>query len=268
MAKNQERSRKKGKKKKSGLLSNLILILAVCVFVFSGYQLYQIFSEYHEGKKEYEEIRELVIQEEPKKETEEEKEPEVQPRFTVDFATLQQMNPDTVGWIRFEEPSEISYPVVKGRDNEEYLTRTFEANDNKLGTLFVDKDNTGTFTDRNTIIYGHNMKNGTMFAQLLKYKDQDFFEKYPYFSIYTPDGKESKYQIFVAGVVEDTAVNYQFAFQSDEEFLNYIETIKGTSLYTPNVEIDVASQIVTLSTCTNVADEERFVVQAVKVSEQ
>ena len=168
MAKKQERSRKKGKKKKSGLLSNLILILAVCVFVFSGYQLYQIFAEYHEGKKEYEEIRELVIQEEPKKETEEEKEPEVQPRFTVDFATLQQMNPDTVGWIRFEEPSEISYPVVKGRDNEEYLTRTFEANDNKLGTLFVDKDNTGTFTDRNTIIYGHNMKNGTMFAQLLK----------------------------------------------------------------------------------------------------
>ena len=218
MAKKQERSRKKGKKKKSGLLSNLILILAVCVFVFSGYQLYQIFSEYHEGKKEYEEIRELVIQEEPNKETEEEKEPEVQPRFTVDFATLQQMNPDTVGWIRFEEPSEISYPVVKGRDNEEYLTRTFEANDNKLGTLFVDKDNTGTFTDRNTIIYGHNMKNGTMFAQLLKYKEQDFLEKYPYFSIYTPDGKESKYQIFVAGVVEDTAVNYQFAFQSDEEF--------------------------------------------------
>lgn len=75
MAKKQERSRKKGKKKKSGLLSNLILILAVCVFVFSGYQLYQIFSEYHEGKKEYEEIRELVIQEEPNKETEEEKEP-------------------------------------------------------------------------------------------------------------------------------------------------------------------------------------------------
>ena len=112
------------------------------------------------------------------------------------------------------------------------------------------------------------MKNGTMFAQLLKYKEQDFFEKYPYFSIYTPDGKESKYQIFVAGVVEDTAVNYQFAFQSDEEFLNYIETVKGTSLYTPNVEIDAASQIVTLSTCTNVADEERFVVQAVKVSEQ
>ena len=112
------------------------------------------------------------------------------------------------------------------------------------------------------------MKNGTMFAQLLKYKEQDFFEKYPYFSIYTSDGKESKYQIFVAGVVEDTAVNYQFAFQSDEEFLNYIETIKGTSLYTPNVEINAASQIVTLSTCTNVADEERFVVQAVKVSEQ
>mgnify|MGYP000290788170 CR=1 FL=1 len=104
--------------------------------------------------------------------------------------------------------------LQKAEITKEYLTRNFfEANDNKLGTLFVDKDNTGTFTDRNTIIYGHNMKNGTMFAQLLKYKEQDFFENNPYFSIYTPDGKESKYQIFVAGVVEDTAVNYQFAFQ-------------------------------------------------------
>ena len=101
--------------------------MRICIFRLSA--LPEFFSEYHEGKKEYEEIRELVIQEEPKKEPEEEKEPEVQPRFTVDFATLQQMNPDTVGWIRFEEPSEISYPVVKGRDNEEYLTRTFEAND-------------------------------------------------------------------------------------------------------------------------------------------
>lgn len=267
MARRKERSREKGTKKRSGLLSNLILMLAVCVFLFSGYQLYQIFSEYQEGKKEYEEIRELVIEEEPEQE-QTETEAEALPRFTVDFATLQQMNPDTVGWIRFEEPAEISYPVVQGQDNEEYLTRTFEANDNKLGTLFVDKDNTGTFTDRNTIIYGHNMKNGTMFAQLLKYKEQDFFEKYPYFYIYTPDGKELKYQIFVAGVVEETAVNYQFAFSSDEEFLNYIEMIKGTSLYTPDVEISAASQIVTLSTCTNVADEERFVVQAVKVSEQ
>lgn len=267
MERRQERSGKRRKKKKSGLLSNLVLILAVCVFLFSGYQLYQIFSEYKEGEKEYEEIRELVIEEAPEEEKIGE---EVLPKqeFTVDFATLQQMNPDTVGWIRFEEPAEISYPVVKGRDNEEYLTRTFEANDNKLGTLFVDKDNTGTFTDRNTIIYGHNMKNGTMFAQLLKYKEQDFFEKYPYFYIYTPDGKEAKYQIFVAGVVEETAVNYQFAFQSDEEFLNYINTIRQTSLYTPTVEITAASQIVTLSTCTNVADEERFVVQAVKVSEQ
>ena len=108
--------------------------------------------------------------------------------------------------------------MSKAEITKEYLTRTFEANDNKLGTLFVDKDNTGTFTDRNTIIYGHNMKNGTMFAQLLKYKEQDFFEKYPYFSIYTPDGKESKYQIFVAGVVEDTAVNYQLHFSRMRSF--------------------------------------------------
>lgn len=130
----QERSRKKGRRKIRIAEQSYFDTgsVRICIFRLSALP---DFSEYHEGKKEYEEIRELVIQEEPKKEPEEEKEPEVQPRFTVDFATLRQMNPDTVGWIRFEEPSEISYPVVKGRDNEEYLTRTFEANDNKLGTL-------------------------------------------------------------------------------------------------------------------------------------
>ena len=96
--------------------------MRICIFRLSALP---DFFRVPRRKKEYEEIRELVIQEEPNKETEEEKEPEVQPRFTVDFATLQQMNPDTVGWIRFEEPSEISYPVVKGRDNERISDENF-----------------------------------------------------------------------------------------------------------------------------------------------
>ena len=236
------------------ILYHIFLLLCIAVFCISAYKLYGYYKSYKEAKDTYEKIKKDNV-----KKTNGDR--------TIDFDKLRAKNPDIVGWV-YAKGTGIDYPIVQGKDNEEYLHMDYNKKKSSSGTIFLDHGCDKSFISDNNIIYGHHMKNGTMFAQLLKYKEQDFFEKYPYFSIYTPDGKESKYQIFVAGVVEDTAVNYQFAFQSDEEFLNYIETIIGTSLYTPNVEIDAASQIVTLSTCTNVADEERFVVQAVKVSEQ
>ena len=250
-----------------------IALCCLCVGILcGGIGIYKYFQEKQAGS-EYEKLKEEVTKKEPQREERTEgnateEVPSAGVNVPIDFATLQQQNPDVYAWITVGQTA-VDYPILQhSTDNSYYLNHTIDGEEKPEGAIYTENYNTKTFEDPNTVIYGHDMKNGTMFAQLLKYKEQDFFEKYPYFSIYTPDGKESKYQIFVAGVVEDTAVNYQFAFQSDEEFLNYIETVKGTSLYTPNVEIDAASQIVTLSTCTNVADEERFVVQAVKVSEQ
>ena len=122
---------------------------------------------------------------------------------------LQEENSDTVAWIRFDEPAVISYPVVKGMDNDLYLTKTFSASDNKLGAIFMDYRNASSFSDRNTIIYGHNLKvGGEMFSQLNAYGDEAFYKEHPYFYIYTPDGKTRTYQVFVAGVVSDQAENY------------------------------------------------------------
>ena len=95
-------------------------MIAIVVFAVSAYKLYGIFSEYNKGDKEYQKIQDLVINTEKKDDTKEE-------AFSVDFEKLLEMNSDVVGWIRFDEPSEINYPVVQGRDNEEYLKRTFEA---------------------------------------------------------------------------------------------------------------------------------------------
>ena len=178
------------------------------------------------------------------------------------------MNSDVVGWIRFDEPSEINYPVVQGRDNEEYLKRTFEANTNKLGTLFVDVNNPGDFSGRNTFIYGHNMKNGSMFAQLLKYKDDSFYKEHPYFYIYTPDGKVRTYEIFSAGVVKDTSDSYIMDYADDAAFQTYIDYIKQRSAYPTSAEVTTASKIVSLSTCTNVRDDERFLVHGVMIKEE
>ena len=236
-------------------------MIAIVVFAVSAYKLYGIFSEYNKGDKEYQKIQDLVINTEKKDDTKEE-------TFSVDFEKLLEMNSDVVGWIRFDEPSEINYPVVQGRDNEEYLKRRFEANTNKLGTLFVDVNNPGDFSGRNTFIYGHNMKNGSMFAQLLKYKDDSFYKEHPYFYIYTPDGKVRTYEIFSAGVVKDTSDSYIMDYADDAAFQTYIDYIKQQSAYPTSAEVTTASKIVSLSTCTNVRDDERFLVHGVMIKEE
>lgn len=256
---------RKRRKKKGDILSTIVIAIAASVFVFSLFMLADSLVPYFKGGKEYDEVRNLVIQQE-KVENEEGEEEE---RFVVDFNLLMEQNSDTIGWIRMDEPSVISYPVVKSKDNNEYLTKTFTANDNKLGTIFMDMNCASDFSGKNTIIYGHNMKvGGEMFSQLDSYKDVDFCRENPYFYIYTPDNKVRTYQIFSAGIIKDTAQNYIVSFGSDDEFLNYLDICKASSNYAVNVELNKDSKIVTLSTCTNVNDDERFVVQGVLVEEE
>ena len=264
MAEENRKKHHRGRKKKKGgsnIVSNIILVIAIVVFAVSAYKLYGIFSEYNKGDKEYQKIQDLVINTDKKDDTKEE-------TFSVDFEKLLEMNSDVVGWIRFDEPSEINYPVVQGRDNQEYLKRTFEANTNKLGTLFVDVNDPGDFSGRNTFIYGHNMKNGSMFTQLLKYKDDSFYKEHPYFYIYTPDGKVRTYEIFSAGVVKDTSDSYIMDYADDAAFQTYIDYIKQQSAYPTSAEVTTASKIVSLSTCTNVRDDERFLVHGVMIKEE
>ena len=239
------------------IISTTVLIVAVCVFVFSLYQLVMMLVPYYTGSEEYDAIKEYAITEGSDGQG-----------FRVDFDALLQENPDTVAWIRFDEPSVISYPVVKSADNKEYLTKSFSANDNKLGTIFVDMRCSSDFSDRNTLVYGHNLRvSGRMFSKLLEYEDQSFYEENPYFYIYTPDGKVRIYTIFAASVVDETADNYNITYASDADFEEYLQLCKSSSLYDTGVEVNAQSRIVSLSTCTNGAETERFLVQGVLTAE-
>ncbi|MBQ8558641.1 MAG: class B sortase [Tyzzerella sp.] len=252
------------KKKSVGqIVSNVVLIIAIGVFLFSAFKLWGIFSEYGKGEEEYASLEDIAITYTKPEEGEEEEE-----TFMVDFAKLEEINPDVVAWIRFDEPSQISYPVVKGKDNDKYLKTTFEGKKNSAGTLFVDMYNAGDFSDRNTFIYGHNMKNGSMFGMLRKYKTKSFGTEHPYFYIYTPDGKVSTYQVFAVSVVKDTSESYTKWYNSDAEFQNYINYIRSISGYQTDVEVGTDSKIVSLSTCTNVSDDERLLVHGVKINEE
>ena len=131
----------------------------------------------------------------------------------------------------------------------------------------MDVVNNGEFADRNTFIYGHNMKNGSMFGQLRKFKTKDYYEQNPYFYIYTPDGKEVKYQIFAVCIVEDTSESYTRFYNSDEEYIDYLQYIKSISLYDTGVGLAAEAKIVSLSTCTNVSETQRLLIHGAKVSE-
>lgn len=254
------RGRKK-KKKKAGIVSTIILIVAFAVFCFSAFQLFKILKGYHDGRSEYDKVRELAVDEKKDDGGGEE-------QFRVNFDELMKINPDTIGWIRFHpEPSQISYPIVKGKDNSEYLKKTFSSNENTLGAIFMNVDNNASFADRNTIIYGHRMKDGSMFRHLQDYEEKSFWESNPYFYIYTPDGREITYHIYSAGQVEDTSDTYLTSFESDEAYQSFLDLTKEVSLYDTGIELNGQSTIVTLSTCTSASDNHRFVVRGVKEKE-
>lgn len=257
------RQNSKKTKKKGDIVLTLALIVAVAVFCFAAYNLFHIYTEYKKGTDEYNHIEQMAVTERDPESTEETSDTEkgLQPPFDVDFAALQGVNPDVVGWIYIEALDGISYPVVQGEDNEEYLHTTYENNYNFAGTIFIDYENSRDFSDCNTLVYGHNMKNGSMFGQLKKFsEDQTTYEKSKYFWIFTPE-KDYRYEIisaYTTGVNSDT---YTLFKGPGDEFQEYLDTIKGYSeIETDDTELTIKDRIVTLSTCTG-NDATRYVVQ-------
>ena len=245
------------RRKKGGIVSTVILVVALAVFCFSGYQLYKIFGGYFKGQKEYDKIREIDVEEKDKN------------NFRVNFDELLAINPDTVGWLRFyPEPAQINYPLVQTDNNDLYLSKTFSANENTVGAIFLNYINHPDFNDKNTIIYGHRMKDNSMFHELEKYQEKSFWEENQYFYIYTPDGREITYQIYSAGIVKETSDSYITEFSSTEEFDDFLETTRIGSAYETGVQVGSRDLVVTLSTCTKESDDNRMVVRGVKISEK
>lgn len=239
-------------------LINTLLCLLTVITLLLAYKTYTLLSEYYEAAREYRELQNLAITEDEAKDEE--------MSIQVDFNKLFNINPEIVAWIRFEEPAVINYPIVQGEDNRKYLTSTFEGTENGVGCIYMDADNAGDFSDRNTFIYGHYKKNGHMFGALGKYKDIHYYKQYPYFEIYTPNGECNQYQIFAVTIVDSTSDSYRKVYVNDIEYWNYLEMIKKLSLYETGVEVKEDSQIVSLSTCTNVRIEERLLIHGVKVN--
>lgn len=172
--KKHHRGRKR--KKKGNIIANVILVIALIVFCVSGFQLFKIGKGYLDGRSEYDKVRKLAVTDDKNKNDKDKNHSEDgDDTFSVDFQKLLEINPDTIAWIRFpDEPSQINYPVVQGTDNSKYLKKTFSSNENTLGAIFLNVDNQKDFSDKNSVIYGHRMRDGSMFRHLQDYDTLEF----------------------------------------------------------------------------------------------
>lgn len=176
----------------------------------------------------------------------------------VDLYALSLINPEIIGWIKIEN-SMINYPVVKTSDNEYYLSMDFYKNKSKSGCIFMDYRNDGRFTDLSTIIYGHNMKDGSMFNGLHKYKSYTYYREHPVIKIYTFYGIK-EYSIIAVYIAEADDIAYDIYFDTTESYHNYKTAIDENKLYETGIELSDNKRTLVLSTCYGKTD--RFLVIA------
>lgn len=291
MARREESRRRQNNKKSGGIgnfISTLVLIIALGVLVYAGYKLVRIYLDYKVGTDEYAAIEEQIVRSDAAQESTEGFEADVMDENhtmgdnwgdtvldektsgkvfekmenPIDFASLEAINSDVIGWIEMEA-IDISYPVVQGTDNNYYLHRTIQKTDNFAGTIFMDFQNHKNFGDRNSILYGHNMKNGSMFGMLKKYREQETYDKSPYFWIYTKDFIY-KYEIYSCAEVDQYSQDYQITFLDRASFEEFLNRTKNQSAIETGVDVEYGDTVITLSTCTG-NDTTRFIVQGKRV---
>ncbi|MBE6049682.1 MAG: class B sortase [Clostridium sp.] len=245
------------------VLRKIMFFISLIVFCVCSFKLYNIWKEYHDNSKSYDEVREFAP--EKVEESNNDETPE-KPKFVFekeDYDSLLAMNSDFKAWIYIPN-TEISYPVVQTDNNDYYLKHNFKKENNSGGAIFISSNNREPFVEKNTIMHGHHMRDGSMFASLMKFKEEDFAKGTPIY-INTKD-ELLQYEVF--SVFYETANNdsYQSGFTNDDQYLDYLNNLKGKSLFDLGKNLIKDDKIITLSTCDYDVDDGRLLVCARLVS--
>ena len=264
--------KKKPEKKGPGPVRTVILIAAVIMLIVSGYKLFTIFSEYYRGTESYSEISDLAqsIRENSTAEADtseddasDEAETQEEDTYYLElYEAMVSQNADYVGWITIADTN-IDYPIVQCDDNSYYLSHSFYGEELTSGTLFVDCSISEGMEAKHVIVYGHNMKNMSMFAHLKKFRNEEFYLEHKTFEVWTATGAYT-YEIFAVYVTDPDSDTYTIGFGDDEVFMDYIEKMQSQSIYDTGVTVDITDKIITLSTCVN-SNVDRLVVQARRI---
>lgn len=177
--------------------------------------------------------------------------------IVVNFAGLSAVNEDVTGWI-YCEGTKIDYPVLQGADNDFYLHHNYIRESSSAASIFVDANNRSGFADANTIIYGHHMRDGSMFAGLDEWAKQEYYEDHPVMWLLTPE-QDYRIDLFAGYTTSADADTYMIFHENDEAFLSYLDSCAKQSDFTSEILPDGDGRYVVLSTCAYVFDNARYV---------
>ena len=247
------------------ILSNIIIIVSLLAFIYFSYKIFNYFKEEKEQESLNNGIIDIAIKKNENTENNEIMQDEnIQKKnilpIEVDFENLKEKNKDIIAWI-YSENTPINYPVVKTSNNDYYLRRLIDGTYNQAGTLFVDYKNSSDFSDYNTIIYGHNMKNGAMFGTLTNYSNQEYYDEHKEIFFFTED-KNYKIVVFAGFTTSSESDIYKFPKTSNtnEKLIN--KAIKN-STFKSDIEVTSEDRIITLSTCSYSYENARYILLGV-----
>lgn len=220
------------------ILRTIINIVLISIIAVCAYKIYDKSAEYKKADESYAQIR-------LEKENE-------------NNNNLYNKYEDYRGWIKVDNTN-IDYPIVQGKDNSFYLDKDINKNYVSSGSIFMNYLNHG-FNDENTVLFGHHMRNKTMFAQLKKYKEKEFFYGNNNIEIEIKDGKTLKYKVFSVYVTDANDNYIKTNFDNKSEYKEFLDKIKNKSIYKSDINVDENDKIITLSTCSYEFNDARMVV--------
>lgn len=237
------------------ILRTILFLVFFFIFCFSGYKLYTYYQEDSENKKLILDLSKENIQVNnlPNEEDNKEFAP-----ISVDFKALQETNEDIIGWL-YQPNTQINYPVVQGKDNNQYLRRLINGKYNVGGTIFLDYRNSSDFSDFYSIVYGHNMKNQSMFGSLTGYKKQEYYNENPNLYLLTPE-KDYKIELFMGFVNNANVENLIYNPELTEDNLNEFLELSNKSTFKSEIIPQIGDKTICLTTCSYEYNNARYLV--------
>lgn len=244
------------------LFSRLVTVICLGVFLFAAHGLFDIVMDYYQNRKMLGDVQETFYNAVSAEESGEQEQADGSKAVRPGFDALLEQNPDVVGWITVDG-TQIDYPILQSGNNEFYLTKNYNHNESRAGSIFLDYRNDVGSEDLNTIVYGHRMKDGSMFQHLTKYLDEDFLKEHQTFEF---DTLYDRYEAEIFAVY-NTMTDFDYIktdFSSKEEYEQFLKEIQDTSHFQTDVDVSADDRIITLSTCDYELDQDegRLVVQA------
>lgn len=242
----------KERKKSSRILIGIVTAILCVVLLYCGYYIIRPMWITHKNNSINNDISEKYHQDADKSKN-----------FQDRYSALLQVNKELVGWLTIPG-TKMDYPVVRTENNDFYLKHNFERQVSDYGSIFMDFRNKGDLQSKNNIIYGHNMKDGSMFQELMNYKDEKYFKKHPIIEFNTLE-EPVKWQIFSVYVTDTKFYYIKTDFKDDADYEDFLKQIKNHSMYDTGVSVSKNDTILTLSTCSYEINDGRLAVQAKRI---